>query len=92
MLKKLITVFGLVLVLGGGYYLYTSSSDGVVAVPIDSSVVAETERIIEDINQIKGYELNVNVFDDKRFRSLENTRVELPKVEVGRSDPFAPIQ
>lgn len=93
LLKNLFIILALVVVCGGAYYLIQQGAPTeLVSSTNAEEITRETEKIIENINRIKQYELDESVFTDKRFTSLQETRVDLPEVKSGRSNPFAPLQ
>ncbi len=91
-LKSLLSVLALAAVLGGGYYFLVIIPAGEVVNTATSSVdvTAKTQSIITNISRIKKYKMDDEILTDKRFTSLKNVRSELPSVDTGRTDPFAP--
>lgn len=49
----------------------------------------ETIRILSLLNKIK---LDTDFFNSKSFKSLDDFSVQLPSLESGRSNPFAPLE
>lgn len=97
-IKKLIIALGITIILGAGYYFYTTlntASQGTLAdeYTISGSPVSlRTQKIVADINVVESYSLDVSLFLDKRFTTLIDTRVIIPDVETGRINPFASVE
>jgi 16S rRNA C967 or C1407 C5-methylase (RsmB/RsmF family) len=74
----------------GGYYWYTQN---------DSMSVAENEQVIADMlsntqvfidrrQQLERISLNLSLFEDPVFRSLQSYRTEIQPQSIGRDNPF----
>jgi hypothetical protein len=82
----------LIVVFGGGYYFYSTETDLIEDFSVTGvDITQETEQILTNIRKVESYKMDDSVLTDTRFISLKNTRVELPTIEAGRADPFAPL-
>lgn len=59
---------------------------------VSSEAKQQTEKILADTKRISEYNLDDSIFKDQRFLSLVDTRVNIGDPQVGRNDPFAPVQ
>ncbi len=95
LLKNLIIALVITILLGIVYYFTIgSSSDSEFdeyAVS-DSEVALRTQKILADTQRINEYALDISIFDDQRFRGLQDFGITIPDVQTGRSNPFAPVQ
>ncbi len=93
LLKKLISALLLVvsvgviytLSIGGGEDLIDSSLTG-------TEVELRTQKILADTQKINGYLQDASIFEDERFSSLQDFRVQLVDTPTGRANPFNPVQ
>ncbi len=95
LLKNLIIALVITVLLGVVYYFTIGSSTddefGADTTP-DSSVALRTQKILADTQRINEYALDISIFDDQRFRGLQDFGISIPDVQTGRSNPFAPVQ
>ncbi len=71
-----------------GGYLYFTSNNTELNIPITSTVTNISENIFTDIGSIQ---LDTGIFSDPRFNALTNINVPITQEQMGRTDPFAPI-
>lgn len=92
--KNLIIALIVTMFIGAGYY-FISGGGGNAAVgdvSMDSDISLKTEKVLSDIQKINTYKLDIAIFDDPRFTSLQDRRVRLVDVTTGRSNPFDPVR
>lgn len=93
--RKLLIALGITVVLGVIYYMTIGSADEVP--PLGTTVTADeiterTNKILEDTQKLMTYDLDVSIFSDPRFESLQSFKVEIDDVETGRDNPFVPVR
>ena len=94
LLKKLIV--SLVLI-GAVAAIYTITVCGDEEATVDASLAGtdvelQTQKILSDTQKINGYLQDASIFEDKRFSSLQDFRVQLVDTPTGRANPFNPVQ
>lgn len=95
LLKNLIIALVITILLGIVYYFTIGGSTDAELDEYtisDSEVAVRTQKILADTQRINEYALDVSIFDDQRFRGLQDFGVVVPDVQTGRSNPFAPVQ
>ena len=91
--KNLITLLGLVVLAGVGYYLFvvergsTIDSDRLSAGGLNVNV--ESELFLRRLGELQRIELSDTIFNDERFQSLHDFGTIIDQVPFGRSNPFA---
>lgn len=90
LLKNIGTVLVISSFLGVGYYMYSGSSqtDDIVN---DDGALAKASVLLLDTKKVNEYSIDTTLLSDPRFVSLQDTRVPLQKVPVGRANPFTPL-
>ena len=94
LIKNLLIALVITAALGAGYYFISSQQSEPLPelTRANPNVALQTEKIIANTQKIETYELDTSIFDDARFRSLVDYRVEIPNVEAGRENPFVPVR
>jgi hypothetical protein len=95
LLKKLITMLLLVVTAGVIYTLSIGEGDeelGGDTSLAGTEVELRTQKILSDTQKINGYLQDASIFEDKRFTSLQDFRVQLIDTPTGRANPFNPVQ
>jgi hypothetical protein len=96
LLKNLIIALVITVLLGVVYFFTIGNSSDEETLDeygvSDSEVVLRTQKILADTQRVDEYALDVSIFDDRRFVTLQDFSVAIPDVQTGRSNPFAPIQ
>jgi hypothetical protein len=96
LLKNLIIALTITVVLLGAYILFTQVSDtpGISAPVIDAELQERSQQILRDTNTINAYRVDTSILSDRRFTSLQDTRINLGGItlEPRRSNPFAPTE
>lgn len=97
LLKNLIIALGITLLLGVVYYFTLGTQDGdlmadSLSAELDPEIARRTAKILSDTQEINRYKLDTSIFEDSRFISLKNLRVELQDVDTGRVNPFESVQ
>ena len=90
------TVIAVVLVVGAAIYFYMqggSVPDGVTSLEVAEYTEATIagSKVLGLLNQIRGLEIDKSIFDSPAYQTLRDYTVEIPEVNVGRINPFAPI-
>jgi hypothetical protein len=70
--------------------LPTSKTD--VAIGVNPQVSFEAREAAATLQRIKSIKIDAELFSGDVFRSLEDNRVVVLKVPVGRDNPFAPVK
>ncbi|MFW6209929.1 MAG: hypothetical protein ACOC4E_00365 [Patescibacteria group bacterium] len=87
---------GLATLAFGAYYLYTQQGGEELFFTNDErmmqDMLSQTRVFIERRQLLEGVELNVELFDDPRFRNLEDYSTPLVEPPQGRENPFAPYE
>ena len=88
----------LVLVLGGGYLVYSyfsvksPSVDIAMPIPVDDATTSINEQFVESLGGISAVSLDGKIFKNKNFQSLMDFSTKLdPELNPGRINPFLPI-
>ena len=92
--KNGLTVLVLIIIVAGGYYLYnlrTSSNLNTGQLATSESKIA-SDRFVRELEKIRKIDLNGNLFQDPRFNSLVNFSQPIESQEVGRDNPFEPVE
>jgi hypothetical protein len=104
MTKQIIIGILAIALLGGGYYYFTTMKEegkgtldtkkpGLLG---NSSGDNPSQPIGADVlsllNRISSLKIDTEIFDSLIYQSLVDYSVEIPPQEVGRPNPFAPIQ
>ena len=58
---------------------------------VNSEQAALEQELLALLFELRSIELDTTIFDDARFRSLEDFGQEIISEPVGRDNPFAPI-
>lgn len=96
LLKNLLIALGITVVIGvvhfGLKYMNATSEDTTFQESGTSEAKLITDQILRDIQKIDELSLNTDVFQDQRFRSLKDFRIEIKDVSTGRANPFEPVR
>jgi hypothetical protein len=95
LLKNLLIALGIAILLWIGYMTFLnvdtdeplSASTGTVT----EQAKLETQQLLLDIQRLNTFSIGGDIFDDARFTSLRDFRVDIPPENVGRPNPFAPL-
>lgn len=100
MLQKLLAykgIFILILVLAGGYFVYTtffsseaSAPNPALSVGGGTAAVLEQE-LLNELLQLQRIRLDATVFQDPALRVLVDMSQKIEPQKIGRPNPFAPI-
>ena len=91
LLKNLFVILGLVLLVGLGYYLYTTNgSASLDSSNANMSLEAESADLIRKVETIKRITIDRDLFSDPRFATLQSFATPVPIYPVGRTNPFRP--
>lgn len=94
-IKNGLTIIGLLIVGGLGYYLFVLNSgsdldfDGVSGI---NEAQLASETFLRELNEIQTFELSDELFVDSRFRSFVDFTLPVPEQPIGRVNPFAPVE
>lgn len=106
--KKILIIILAILVLIIVYAWYSSRPDKIqpqgAVVPVTGSAPAEdlavsekaqlpqAKEIIRILSLLNKIKLDTDFFNSKSFKSLDDFSVQLPSLEPGRNNPFAPLE
>ena len=100
---KLLSVLALVLLIGGGWALFSSVTGGPVAstsllgessastVAGSGSINEADQQLQETLAQVQAIQLNTPILSDPAFLSLQDIGQQIVSEPFGRDDPFAPV-
>jgi hypothetical protein len=80
----------LVVILGLGYYLFSSSGTP-APLTTDSSSSSVSQHLLVTLSNLQTIQLNGAIFTDPAFQSLTNFGTTIPTQPTGRANPFAPF-
>lgn len=87
---------GVTVLLGVVYLVFIRDGGGEetaeTRVALKTEATLQTERILSNINEIESYPVLDTLFEDARFRSLQDYRVDIADVDTGRANPFEPVE
>lgn len=88
--KNLLTLLALLAIGGLGYYLFVidGGEDGASIVAGNEAQIA-TDEFLHFLDDLKGIDLEGDLFADPRFRSFVEFTEPLPDQSIGRENPFA---
>jgi hypothetical protein len=99
--SKAFIILGIVLVLGGIYYFYSSGSKvvpdtGAIDTSFATADVSDgsdlvTPDVLSILNKIRELRIDPAIFGDASYQSLVDFSIAIPPENVGRPNPFAPI-
>ena len=79
-------------VLGLGYYVWTSSSSApLLSDSTNGGITTGSEETLQTLSQLHTIRLDSSIFTDPVFTSLNSFSVTLPPAQAGRRNPFAPV-
>lgn len=94
-LKNILIVLGLITIGFAGYYMYVLRGETTLSLEDTSndyqSVLSRTQVFIEHSRELNAITLELSLFEDSRFYSLQSYSRPLEELESGRSNPFAPV-
>lgn len=91
--QNIIIIIGLIVVAFVAYTLFFTGApqDALTTENIDPAESAVEQELISLLLQLRSIELDVALFSDTRFQSLEDFGQEIVNEPVGRTNPFAPL-
>ena len=93
LLKNLLFALGFLLIIYLGYVLFfNGSGSGDANSAVNNQAALETQDFLVRLQSLRSINLDMSIFDDKRFSSLVNFKQALPDEPTGRKNPFAPVQ
>ncbi|MCA9360581.1 hypothetical protein H6785_02380 [Candidatus Nomurabacteria bacterium] len=88
-------VLGLITIAFGGFYLYTQYTNSVSEYDVSDqtmqTMLERTRVFIERDAILKKIALDIDIFDDARFRYLVSYSTPIVETTIGREDPFADV-
>jgi hypothetical protein len=92
--KNIVIVLGLATVGFAAYFVFMGQTDSVVSFESDEAMLetmlANSQIFIERRQSLEAVSLDVDLFTDERFTSLESYSRPIVEQRVGRTDPFEP--
>jgi hypothetical protein len=102
--KRLLTAFGITLLITAGYYGYRYMSDngepGFVTTaldgsfssdPADATALSDAQEIMTALRTLNGIKIDTEFFDEPAFTNLKDYSVTIPPITPGRRNPFTPL-
>jgi glucose-6-phosphate isomerase len=68
-----------------------AESDSLLQSQATPEAAVVSARILNLLNQIKSLKIDTTLFTDPAYQTLVDYSVQIPPVDVGRPNPFAPI-
>lgn len=94
-LKNLLLLLGIVTIGYAAYYLYVVRNDTTLdtgATDMEyQSMITRTQSFIQIRQELDQMPLDLSLFEDPQFRTLQSYSKPLTEVEAGRSNPFAEV-
>ncbi len=87
--KTWIWVLVIVVVAGLAYYFYSNSTPA-PDVSTSNNTAVDTQ-VISLLSQISSLQIDSSIFNDAGYKTLRDYSVQIPPVNVGRTNPFAPL-
>lgn len=94
-IKNSIIILGLALLAALGYYLFVLNKDSgidITDISISNQAEAETQEFLRRLNELKNINLSGEIFSDQRFQSLVDFGTDVEPSQIGRENPFAPVE
>lgn len=92
LLKNLLFGLGLAILLWLGYTLFINGDDdGTSNEEVINQANLEAQAFLAKLQSLRSIDIDGDIFNDPRFRSLQDFTVELEDEPTGRSNPFAPV-
>lgn len=92
--KNLVIVLGLATVAFAAYFVFMKQADPVISFESDEAMLeamlANSQIFIERRQALESVSLDVDLFTDERFTSLESYSRPIVEQPVGRTNPFSP--
>ncbi len=92
--KTSIGIIIIVVMIAATYYFFTkgnSAPEGAVVQQSTPQADAAAARILSLLNQVSSLEIDTKIFEDPVYKTFRDRSIDIPPVEVGRPNPFAPI-
>lgn len=92
--KTTISIIIIVVMAALAYYFFTKGNDAPEGALVQQSTPqadAVSARILSLLNQVSRLEIDTDIFDDPVYNTFRDRSIQIPPVEVGRPNPFAPI-
>lgn len=91
--NKIFAAGGAVLLFAIVYYMFfTGGSAPAPSVTSTSASTPVSQKLVVMLTSLNTIQLNSSVFKDPVFQSLADFGVVIPQQQVGRRNPFAPLQ
>ena len=90
----IIIVIAIIVAIVYFYYTGKSNDSGTDTVSLAQSNAEDQAigaRVLALLNQINSLKIDTSIFKDPGYLTLRDYSVTIPPVDVGRSNPFAPI-
>lgn len=89
--KKILGGIAAVAVLGLGYYVWSSSSEGPLLSSAPGIASPISQEILATLGQLHTIKLDPAIFTNPAFVSLTDFGVTIPPQNAGRRNPFSPV-
>lgn len=90
---NLVVILGLITVAFAGYYIYTKQLSSSLSFDSNDQAVQDmlvnTQAFIGYGKTLREVNLELDFFDDEKFRSLRSYSTQIQERDIGRRDPFA---
>lgn len=92
--KNISIILGLITVAFAGYYLYTQNSSAISSFSGNDqtmqNMLNNTRVFIDHRQALDAVAMDLSIFEDERFLSLQSYTTPIQERPIGRPDPFAP--
>jgi hypothetical protein len=94
MLKNIAILLGLTITIAIGYYLFVIEDQSILSsnVTVSTSAQQQSREFLLRLQDLQDTNLQTNILRDPRFTNRVDYRRSVPVLQVGRENPFLPIE
>ena len=93
--KSMYTIAGIIIISAAAYFMFAPAvpqTDSLLqADPTNAEGNASSARVLSLLGQIKSLRIDTSIFKSEAYQSLRDYSVDIPELDVGRPNPFAPL-
>jgi hypothetical protein len=94
MKKNTIIIIIVVLIAGAVYFYFfggAAPESETLEAKVNPEIQVSATRVLGLLNQIKSLKIDPKIFESPEYQTLRDYSVAIPQLNVGRSNPFAPL-